>query len=70
VVNKLDENVKYDKVADVNALGLKFRRSEENNCADAIINGLGLTLISKTPVFVFTKEERKWARGELKKRGL
>jgi len=67
VVNKLDENIKYDKIADVNSLGLKFRRSEDNNCADAIVNGLGLTLINKSPVFVLAKKEEEWAKEKTKK---
>lgn len=73
VATELDKDKEYDKVIDVAGLGLKFRRPEEANCTDAILTGMGLTLINKTPVYVITEEEEKWARKELekdKKRGL
>jgi len=64
VTTKLDKSQKYDKVMDATGLGMKFRRKKEQNCADAIVNGLGLSLINKTPVYVITEEERQWAEKE------
>ena len=72
VITRLDEQNEYDKVVDVTSLGLKFRRKEGDNCADAILNGMGLTLINKTPVYIVTEKEKEWAKKELEKgrRGL
>jgi len=62
----VDKKVKYDKIVDVTALGLKFRRKTKEHCADTIIHGLGLTLINKTPVLKFTVNEKRWAKAQLK----
>lgn len=73
VTSEKVEDEEYDRIMDVTTLGLKFRRREEDNCTDAIINGLGLILINKTPIYNITKEEKEWARKELekdKKKGL
>lgn len=74
VINKLDETMEYDKVVDVTAFGLKFRREMgDARCIDMILNGMGLTLVSKTPVFVLTEKEKEWAKKRLereKKEGL
>ena len=66
VANAFDKTVEYDKIVNVNSLGLKFRRPEKSNCSDAIINGLGLTLINKTPVYIVSEEETKWAKDKIK----
>lgn len=66
VVTKLDENKKYDEVLDVTSLGLKFRRRKGVTCIDAILNGMGLSLINKTPVYTITKREKSWAKKRFK----